>query len=1471
MSKSVVINLGNGDLSNGFPIVTAQLRAANHPYPQQFIGSLPPAPTLVELYRRWQLIYKSLCDGKEMLSPSKELDDDELEIDETGVTNISKPSFNEVCKDLQIHINNWLKSEAFLNIERQLRSQLGSTEEVRVIIETNDELLRRLPWHRWEFFNDYPLAEMALSRPEYKRREPLESKVSQKKVRILAVLGNTSGIDLETETKFLKSLNDAEIEFIANASRQELNAQLWNNLGWDILFFAGHSQTEGETGRIYINENETNNSLTIEELEEAVKQAIENGLKLAIFNSCDGLGLANTLEKLNIPTVIVMREPVPNRVAQEFFKHFLDAFAFEQLPLYLAVQQARRKLQGLENDFPAASWLPVICQNPAVEPPIWQKLGRFIHCPHQNNRDWGEAPDLPVFFGRSIELETLEKWILEENCRLVAILGMQGVGKTDLSLKLAQGIQDQFEYVIWRSLLNAPPITSILENLIKFISNQKEITLPESLEECISLLLNYLRSHRCLLILDNIETVLQCQDVAGEYREGYEGYGQLFKLIGELPHQSCLLLTSREKPKEIARLEGKNRPVRSLELNGLDVGNGQKIFTEIAEFSGSELEWQELINFYNGNPLALELVAKHINEVFFGDISAFLQERKQIFNDLKELLDWHFERLSQPEKEIVYWLAINREPTSIREIKEDILSPVTKNQVASTLQSLQKRLCIERIGDGFTLQPVLIEYITEQIITQIVKEILTEQLLFLNIYSLLKATAKQYIMAAQARLIIKPIIEIYISYLGCQGKLEAQLRQILATLRTEIASLPGYAAGNILNLLRHLETDLIDYDFSHLVIRQAYLQGATLHNVNFAYATFDKCVFTQKFGGVLSVVFSPDGQKIATSNANGEIHLWRVEDGQHLLACRGHTNWVRRVAFSPNGQRLASVSEDRTIRIWNLQNGVCLHKIGEHTHNFRSVNFSPDGQMLVSGSDDLIIRIWNVNSQACLREIKGHEGWVLCVIFSPDGKQLASGSCDGTIRIWSVDSGECLRVIRGHDSWVVPLSFSPDGERIASGSLDRSVRIWNINGECLQILQEHTGWVWAVTFSPDGQLIASAGEDLTLRIWDANNGRCLHAIKEHTKRIWGVAFHPDGRRLASCSEDQTIRLWDVKDGRCLNIIQGDTNWIKSIAFSPNSKTLFSAHKDHTVKIWDLSTYQCLQVLKGHTESVLCVAVDASGQMLASAGEDQTIRIWQIPAQTCCHLLKGHTSDVWSIAFSPDGQKLVSGSFDQTVRIWDLRDGQCLYVLEGHSDRIGSVAFSPQGTLVASASEDHTIKIWNVANGECLFTLQGHTHRVRAVTFSPNGQTLASASLDETVKIWNVQNGECLQTLNGHTGWVLSVAFSSDGQYLVSSGVDRAVKIWNIQNGTSLKTLEGHTNWVWSVAFSPHDRIIASAGEDELIKFWDITTGECLTTLRAKRPYEGTNIIGVNGIAEAQKATLKALGAVEISWEKSEPA
>ncbi|OLP15872.1 hypothetical protein BST81_23900 [Leptolyngbya sp. 'hensonii'] len=1080
--------------------------------------------------------------------------------------------------------------------------------------------------------------------------------------------------------------------------------------------------------------------------------------------------------------------------------------------------------------------------------------------PYLNLQD---APDIPVFYGRTEELTTLKTWLLQDKCRLVALLGMGGIGKTTLAVKLVESLENQFEVVLWRSLLNATPLEEILTDWIKVLSGQQETQFPENLEAALARLRHYLQSRRCLLILDNVETIFSSGRFTGQYRPSYEAYGKLFEQIGGTAHQSCLLITSREKPKEIARLESKTRPVRSLALKGLTLIEGQQIFAEIGDFVASEADWIELMQRYNGNPLGLEVAAKFIAEFCAGKIPQFLQQGKLVLPDLLELLDANFERLSDEEQEIVYWLAINREPVAIADLQTDIFNPFTRDQISQSLQSLQRRWTLEPVGDRLTLQPVLMEYVTNRLNTQVVEEICSGKVKLLNRHPLLKAITKEYIRESQRRLIVQPVVEMAISRLGNQTRLESQLRQMLFSLRTGTNALPGYAAGNILNLLCFLQTDLRGYDFSHLAIWQAYLQDATLHHVNFTQAHFAKSVFTQTFGSVLSVAFSPDGAMMATANANGHINLWCVEDGQHLLTCRGHKSWIRRIAFSPDGTRIGSSSDDQTIKIWDVQSGACLLTIDGQGYIPRSVNFSPDGRMLASGGDDQIVRLWDAQSGHCLQEFKGHGNWVIAVVFRPDGKRLASTSVDQTIRIWDIERGECLHVLTGHYGWIVPAAFSPDGQRLVSGAFDQQVKIWDVeSGTCLQTLSGHSGWIWTVGFSLDGRRIASAGIDQTLRIWDAESGVCLHALREHTQQIWGVAFHPDGQRLATASDDQTIRLWDINDGRCLAVIRGYGNWVRSVAFSPDSQSLISAHKDNTVRIWEIQTQKCARVLQGHAHSVLAVAYAPDGSKLASAGEDRTIRIWHVPHYSCQHVLGGHEAEVWALAFNSYGDRLVSGSFDRTVRIWDAHSGNCLQVLQGHQDRIGSVAMNPAGSLAASGSEDHTTRIWDVANGTCLHILGDHSNRVRAVAFSPDSQFLASGSLDGTIKLWDVFTGQCIKTLIGHESWILTVAFSPDGEYIVSSGCDQLVKLWSLQDDVCIKTLRGHKNWVWSVTYSPDGHMIASAGEDEMIKLWHSRTGENLATFQTERPYEGMVITGATGLTETQKITLQNLGAID---------
>ncbi len=1078
-------------------------------------------------------------------------------------------------------------------------------------------------------------------------------------------------------------------------------------------------------------------------------------------------------------------------------------------------------------------------------------------------QDWGEAIDVSIFYGRIAEQAQLQQWIVQEKCRLVALLGMGGMGKTALSVKLAEQVQNDFDYVIWRSLRNAPPIMSLLKNIILFLSQQQEINIPETVEGHISCLMKYLRSQRCLIVLDNAESILESGKASGCYRSGYEGYGQLLRRVGDERHQSCLIFTSREKPIGFTAREGVNLPVRSLQLTGLSLTESQQILSIKGLVNATDAR-DNLIQRYTGNPLALKIVATTIQYLFDGNILQFLGQAPVVFGDIREILEQQFNRLSVNEKQVMYWLAVKREWVTITELQEDIVPKISKRELLEVLLSLQGRSLIEMHSGSYTQQPVVMEYVTAQLIKKVCSEIYSGEIQLLNSYALMEATAKDYVRESQRRVILEPLLNRLKTRLANPLAIERRLTEIIAILQEKFSSTPGYAGGNIINLLRQLNVDFTNYNFSGLTIWQAYLQGINLHQVNLSNTNVKNSTFSDALVNILVVEFSPDGKHLVTGDANGGVRLWNIEDSEQMRSFEGHTGWVWLVNFSRDGKTLASCCGNGIIKRWDVNTGQCLHTLQEDTVRGWLSRFSPDGTLLASSSRDNTIKLWDIHSGEYLKSLQGHTNTVGPVDFSPDGTLLASGSEDKTVKIWDVRTGECLYTLAEHTQAVWSVSFSPNGRILATGSEDNTVKLWDVRtGRCRKTLQGKViELIWSIAFSPDGQTLAIAGEASVISLWDIKTGQCIKTLSGHTTRVWSVAFSPDGQLLASGAEDQSIRLWQVATGECMKTLQGYPSFIDSVAFSPDGE-LLAGNTGFTLRLWDVATGNSLKSFYGHSREVMSIVYGADGHILASGSLDRTIRIWNVTTGKCLRTLTGHTSFIFSLAFSPNGSTLVSGSADKTIKLWDVKTGECLRTLAGHTDWVFSVTWSPNGKYLASSS-DNSIRLWDVATGECLKILEEKQSWFSSIAFSPDSRVLAVGDISYKIKFWDISTDNSWQTLQGHTTTVTEVKFHPQGDLVASVSHDQTIILWHKETGECLKRLQGHSNWIWAIAFHPHRPILASGSQDETIRLWDIATGECLQILRSPRPYEGMNIQGVTGLSATQKATLKILGAVEMS-------
>ncbi len=711
--------------------------------------------------------------------------------------------------------------------------------------------------------------------------------------------------------------------------------------------------------------------------------------------------------------------------------------------------------------------------------------------------NWGDAIDVSHFYGRETNLETLRDWILDSRCRVVGIFGWGGIGKTALSVKLAQQVESQFEYIIWRSLRQAIVPNDLLNEILPILIG------AEVQESSIDLLMQQLRQKRCLLVFDNVESILQSGDRHGCYLEGYEGYGEIFQRVSDENHQSCLVITSREKPHGVTMREGTNLPVRSLQLSGLNVVDAHHILidkglasTQLDAVQRTLRDREKLIDYVFGNPLALKLVATTVQNLFGGDIQAFLAAGTGVFSNLQDLLAQQFDRFSPLQQQVMYWLAINREGVTPARLQAEFLPAITLPTLLAALEALHDRSSIETTERGLTQQPVIMEYVTQRFIQQIEREIITRELELFSTHALIEAQTKDYLRDAQIQLILQPLIDRLLAHFPTQFHLERHLKKILTILGQQTDKIAGYAAGNLLNLFCHLKTDLQGFNFSHLAIRQAYLRNATLHDVDFTGSHISQTAFAETFGGVVGIAFSPDGKYLATSDTKGDIQIWDARTLTKYVNCQGHQHWTWAIDFSPDGQYLASASDDHQVKLWNVATGECLRTYTRHTFSVNAVMFSPDGQIIASSSQDGTIRLWRTfpnNSHPEIQTLSGHQGRVWSIAFSPDGNTLVSGGEDLTMRLWDLATGLCLVDWQAHTAWVRFVAFSPDGRSIASGSYDRSIKIWDVtkipnfskksgvcqqSGICIHTLIGHQQPVSAIAFSPDGRQLVSSSFDI---------------------------------------------------------------------------------------------------------------------------------------------------------------------------------------------------------------------------------------------------------------------------------------------------------------------------------------------------------------------------------------------------------
>lgn len=623
---------------------------------------------------------------------------------------------------------------------------------------------------------------------------------------------------------------------------------------------------------------------------------------------------------------------------------------------------------------------------------------------------------------------------------------------------------------------------------------------------------------------------------------------------------------------------------------------------------------------------------------------------------------------------------------------------------------------------------------------------------------------------------------------------------------------------------------------------------------------------TMRHESITSLAVSTDGRIAVTGAADGSLRVWDLETGRMLLGLAGEGEAVEAVALShdgltavvvfhggrfaafrlPEGEQIAEAfgqssgidtqlrvgadgqtavltSYKGAVNVWHLQSRSRVRRI--RTPTGTSVA-TPDGRAVLIGHERGSLHVVRPLSRDPVRTLPGHRGDLRALAIAADASLAAAGWKDGTVQIWDLDAERKLAEVVC-EGWADGAAFTPDAAVLVIATWAGTLDIWDVaSGARERVVDALAGLEKSLVFSEDGRLALLGSDSGMLQAWALPGWRELWTVLAHGRDAKNVALLQDSRRAVSASFEGNLKLWDLarKPGRPSP--QRHKEIVYDVAIDAAGDTGVSASQDGDVAFWRLESGRGLRGRDGHWDGVLRIAVSADGARAVSASRDRTLIVWDAVRGRVIHRLVGHADQVGALAVTPDARVGLSGSWDGTLRVWDLRRGVLLHELESAASSMSRVAVTPDGRYGVCDLLDRTVIVWDLVSGRPVQRLQGDPDGVWRVAISEDGRVVATGGHHGEVWVWDVSSGRCVHRLDAGGNQVDQLSMTPDGRIAVADCDSETgqLSVWDLQRGRLLHTLEGHKEPVIDVAATPSGSLAVSASLDSSLRVWDLRTG-----------------------------------------------